>query len=68
MTVQWVYAAGSAWVTLDSATQNLIESLWKRDVATWINSQTFQGPVYVDTSEMVIHYNDYLYTIARRKC
>ncbi|KAI9254062.1 hypothetical protein BY458DRAFT_521338 [Sporodiniella umbellata] len=68
MASQWVYAAGSAWVSFDSATQNVIESLWKRDVATWINSQIFQGPVYVDTTEMVMHYNNYSYTIARRNC
>ncbi|KAL4207250.1 hypothetical protein CU097_015006 [Rhizopus azygosporus] len=68
MTAQWVYAAGSAWVTFDSATQKMIESLWERDGATWINCQCFHGPIYVDTSEMVVHFNNYSYTIARRKC
>ncbi|KAI9359884.1 hypothetical protein BD770DRAFT_342577 [Pilaira anomala] len=61
----WVYASGSAWVSFDEATQKLIETLWRSDQATWINSQSFRGPVYVDTSEMVVLYGSYSYTIAR---
>lgn len=66
MAVDWVYASGSAWVSFDPATQRLIETLWTRDQATWINSQSFRGPIYVDTSDMVIMYGNYSYTIARR--
>jgi hypothetical protein len=66
MAVEWVYATGSAWVSFDSATQVMIETLWTREAATWINSQTFRGPVYIDTSEMVVMYGSYSYTIARR--
>lgn len=61
----WVYASGSAWVSFDEATQKLIETLWRSDQATWINSRSFRGPVYVDTSEMVVLYGSYSYTIAR---
>lgn len=67
MTTQWVYASGSTWVSFDSTAQQIIESLWKRNVATWINCQPFHGMVYIDTSEMVLHYNNHAYTIARRK-
>lgn len=65
MPAEWVYASGSAWISFDPETQKVIESLWTRDQATWINSQSFRGPVYVDTSEMVIMYGSYSYTIAR---
>lgn len=68
MVTEWVYATGSAWVSFDSATQGMIEALWTRDTATWINSRTFPGPIYVDTSEMTAMYNSYSYTIARRVC
>ncbi|RCH79450.1 hypothetical protein CU098_006585, partial [Rhizopus stolonifer] len=52
MAVQWVYASGSSWLTFDSTTQKIIESLWKSDAATWINCQAFRDLVYIDTSEM----------------
>ncbi|KAF1803554.1 hypothetical protein FB192DRAFT_1368664 [Mucor lusitanicus] len=66
MTIEWVYASGSNWVRFDTASQHIIETLWARDAATWFNSQSFRGPVYVDTSEMVVMYGSYAYTIARR--
>jgi hypothetical protein len=66
MAVDWVYASGSSWVSFDSASQKLIETLWTRDGATWINCYSFQGPVYIDTSEMCAMYGSYSYTIARR--
>lgn len=66
MTIEWVYASGSNWVRFDTASQQIIETLWARDAATWFNSQSFRGPVYVDTSEMVVMYGSYAYTIARR--
>ncbi|KAI9247034.1 hypothetical protein BY458DRAFT_484327 [Sporodiniella umbellata] len=68
MTIQWVYASGSSWICFDSTTQELIEFLWKNNAATWINCQTFHDTVYVDTTEMVLHYHNHDYTIARRKC
>lgn len=64
--IEWVYANGSAWVLLDPETQVVIESLWMRDQAAWINSQSFKGPIYVDTTAMSITYGSYYYTIARR--
>lgn len=66
MAIEWVYASGSNWVRFDTASQQIIETLWSRDAATWFNSQSFRGPVYVDTSEMVVMYGSYAYTIARR--
>lgn len=67
MSVQWVYATGSSWVTLDQSAQSQIETLWKRDASNWINSSSFRGPVYVDTSEMILMYAGYSYAIARRR-
>lgn len=64
--VEWLYANGSAWVLLDPDTQVVIESLWIRDQAAWIHSQSFNGPIYVDTTAMSITYGAYYYTIARR--
>jgi hypothetical protein len=67
MAVQWVYANGSYWVTLDRNAQTQIETLWSRDASSWIDSTSFRGPVYVDTSEMVLMYGGLSYVIARRK-
>lgn len=66
MAAEWVYASGSAWIAFDAETQRVIETLWANDQATWINSPSFPGPVFVDTSEMIIMYESYSYTIARR--
>ncbi|GAN09434.1 hypothetical protein MAM1_0267d08961 [Mucor ambiguus] len=66
MAVQWVYANGSTWVTLDLSAQYQIESLWSRDASSWINSDSFRGPVYVDTSEMVLMFGGLSYVICRR--
>ncbi|KAI9362745.1 hypothetical protein BD770DRAFT_381687 [Pilaira anomala] len=66
MAVQWVYANGSTWVTLDVNAQYQIETLWTRDASSWIDSASFRGPVYVDTSEMVLMFGGLSYTIARR--
>ncbi|KAI8647474.1 hypothetical protein BD408DRAFT_378873 [Parasitella parasitica] len=66
MVVEWVYASGSNWVRFDVESQQIIEKLWLRDAATWFNSQSFRGPVYVDTSEMLVMYGSTAYTIARR--
>lgn len=67
MSIQWVYATGSSWITLDQAAQIQIESLWKHDASNWVVSSWFQGPVYVNTSEMVLMFAGYSYAIARRK-
>jgi hypothetical protein len=67
VSVQWVYANGSSWVTLDRSAQTQIETLWSRDASNWINSSSFQGPVYVDTSEMLLMCAGLSYAIARRR-
>lgn len=67
MAVQWVYANGSSWITLDKYAQSQIETLWSRDASSWIDSPSFRGPVYVDTSEMVLMVDGLQYVIARRK-
>lgn len=67
MAVQWVYATGSAWVTLDRNAQSQIETLWSRDASSWIESSSFRGPVYVDTSEMLLMSAGLSYAIARRR-
>lgn len=66
MAVQWVYANGHLWITLDIQAQRQIEVLWARDGANWISSNSFRSPVYVDTSEMVLMVDGIAYTIARR--
>ncbi|KAI9261867.1 hypothetical protein EDC94DRAFT_561811 [Helicostylum pulchrum] len=66
MAAQWVYANGSTWVTLDRNAQFQIETLWTRDASSWIASDSFRGPVYVDTSEMVLMFAGLSYVIARR--
>lgn len=68
MVLQWVYNAGSAWVPLDSYTQDAVEVLWSRNASSWIrNSPSFAGqPIFIDTSQMTLQYNGHCYTIARR--
>lgn len=63
--VQWVYSSGQKWVSLDSQAQAQIEKLWSMDQANWVISDAFCGPVYVDTSQMILVYEGYSYTIAR---
>lgn len=65
--VQWVYANGSAWVALDAAAQRHIESLWSHNASSWIQSQIFHSPVYVDIGQMSLMCNGMSYTIARRR-
>ncbi|KAI8883078.1 hypothetical protein K501DRAFT_250297 [Backusella circina FSU 941] len=62
---QWVYSSGLVWVNLDENTQSQIENLWSSDTSNWIASEAFPGPVYVDTSLMVMVINKTSYTIAR---
>ncbi|KAI8878265.1 hypothetical protein K501DRAFT_287962 [Backusella circina FSU 941] len=66
MMVDWVYASGSSWVSFDKDSQQQIETLWRNNGSTWIISPCFQGPVFVDTSEMFLMYGSFSYTIARR--
>ncbi|KAG1048230.1 hypothetical protein G6F55_010439 [Rhizopus delemar] len=67
MPIQWIYANGSTWVSLDAATQQQIEVLWSRHGSSWIHSNSFDGPVYVDTTEMLLMAGGYSFVIARRK-
>lgn len=64
-TVQWVYSSGQNWVSLDRKAQSQIEKLWSMDQANWVISESFPGPVYVDTTQMLLLYEGYSYTIAR---
>ncbi|KAG1469714.1 hypothetical protein G6F54_014555 [Rhizopus delemar] len=67
MPIQWIYANGSTWGSLDAATQQQIEALWSRHGSSWIPSHSFEGHVYVDTTEMLIMAGGYYFVIARRK-
>ncbi|KAI8878269.1 hypothetical protein K501DRAFT_287966 [Backusella circina FSU 941] len=62
---QWVYSSGLTWINLDENTQSQIERLWASDASNWIASSSFPGPVYVDTSLMVMVISNVSYTIAR---
>ncbi|KAI8378178.1 hypothetical protein EDC96DRAFT_493847 [Choanephora cucurbitarum] len=62
---QWLYSSGQDWTCFDRETQSLIEKLWCNSQASWIDSEAFRGPVYVDTSLMTLTYAGYSYTIAR---
>ncbi|GAN05113.1 hypothetical protein MAM1_0082c04582 [Mucor ambiguus] len=65
--VQWVYANGCNWVTLDSVAQQHIENLWSLNSSSWIQSQSFKGPVYIDIDQMLLLCNGTAYSIARRR-
>lgn len=66
-TVQWVYANGCSWVTLDATAQQDIESLWEFNASNWIQSRSFRSPVYVDISQMLLMCDGMSYSIARRR-
>lgn len=66
-TIQWVYANGCTWVTLDSSAQQDIESLWEYNASSWIKSRSFRSAVYVDISQMILMCEGMSYTIARRR-
>lgn len=65
--VQWVYANGCNWVTLDAVAQKHIESLWSHNTSSWIQSQSFRCPVYIDIDQMVLMCNGIAYSIARHR-
>lgn len=65
--VQWVYANGSTWVALDADAQKRIESLWSDNASSWIQSQIFHSPVYVEIDKMSLICNSTSYTFARRR-
>ncbi|KAI8637643.1 hypothetical protein BD408DRAFT_424172 [Parasitella parasitica] len=62
---KWLYSSGQCWLCLDSTAQMQIEKLWSGNQASWVTSEAFQGPIYVDTSMMTLIYNGYSYSIAR---
>lgn len=62
---QWLYSSGKTWVCLDAKAQQQIEKLWSANQSSWISSEYFNGPIYVDISMMTLHYEGYSYTIAR---
>jgi hypothetical protein len=64
--VQWIYANGSTWVSLDIGAQHQIEQLWSNNSSSWIDCRTFPGGAYVDFNVMEIKFNNYGYAIARR--
>lgn len=65
--IQWVYANGSNWVVLDRDTQRVIETLWRNNASSWVPSNCFSAPVYVDISQMALICNNFAYSIARRR-
>lgn len=65
MSANWVYSSGSAWISFDPATQMVIETLWKRNQAAWINCPLFHGSIYIDTTDMLMLYSSFTFTIAR---
>ncbi|KAI8988565.1 hypothetical protein BDF20DRAFT_815062 [Mycotypha africana] len=66
-TVQWVYANGCNWVTLDALAQQHIENLWHHNSSSWIQSKSFNRPVYIDIEQMLLLCNGMSYSIARRR-
>ncbi|ORE11452.1 hypothetical protein BCV72DRAFT_326280 [Rhizopus microsporus var. microsporus] len=66
MAIQWVYANGSIWTIFDKNTQQQIEALWSKHTSGWIQSSSFRGPVFVDTTQMVLIADGYSCAIARR--
>jgi hypothetical protein len=65
--IQWVYANGCNWVTLDALAQSHIESLWSSCGSSWIQTRSFRSPVYIDISQMLLMCNGTAYSIARRR-
>lgn len=65
--VQWVYANGCNWVTLDAIAQRHIENLWAKNSSSWIESTSFRGAVYIDIDQMLLLCNGMSYSIARRR-
>ncbi|OBZ88353.1 hypothetical protein A0J61_03606 [Choanephora cucurbitarum] len=65
--VVWVYANGCNWVMLDPVAQNQCESLWSHNSSSWIQSNSFDSPVYIDIGQMVLLCNGVSYSIARRR-
>lgn len=63
--VEWVYANGRNWMTIDDVDRRHIESLWTHNGANWIQKKSFRYPVYVDIDQMVLLCNGVAYTIAR---
>ncbi|KAI8076501.1 uncharacterized protein B0P05DRAFT_471981 [Gilbertella persicaria] len=63
--VRWLYSSGKDWNCFDIKTQQLIEKLWCTNQASWIDSEAFQEPIYVDTALMTLMCGGYSYTIAR---
>ncbi|KAI9332265.1 hypothetical protein BD770DRAFT_477723 [Pilaira anomala] len=57
--IQWVYSSGQKWVSLDTQAQSQIEKLWNNDQANWVTSDSFSGPVFVDTTQMLLVYEGY---------
>ncbi|KAI8891313.1 hypothetical protein K501DRAFT_166463 [Backusella circina FSU 941] len=66
--IQWVYANGSEWIPLDPRAQYHIEQLWNTNSSYWIqsDSRNFNGPIYVDISNMCLLFNRNAYSIARQ--
>ncbi|GAA5809584.1 hypothetical protein MFLAVUS_002995 [Mucor flavus] len=65
--VQWVYANGCNWISLDERAQDQIERLWVTGANTGtVYSVTFSSNVSIDFLQMILKFNDDLiYTIAR---
>lgn len=62
---RWLYSAGQSWRCLDETAQGQIERLWRCNQANWITSESFPGPVFVDTAQMVLIHKGAFYAIAR---
>ncbi|KAG2182193.1 hypothetical protein INT43_007120 [Umbelopsis isabellina] len=65
--VQWVMAAGGTWVPLDTRTSRQLEAWWSTHTGGYLRIPAFgASPVYVDTSQLSVHYGGNRYVIARR--
>jgi hypothetical protein len=62
---RWIFALGEQWLSLDAKTQQQIEQLWYANQANWVSSDTFRGPIYVDTELMTLIHEGNSYAIAR---
>lgn len=63
----WRISYGSQWLPLDDTSAKWVDYLWSRNQSGYIQSSTFQGPVYIDfDNNMALLHNNISYTIAYR--
>lgn len=65
--IKYFYGSNKDWISLSNTANRQIENLYKNKTSSWIASEDFLGPFYIDIINEKLLYDGYSYTLKNIK-